>query len=211
MELENVNIGEVINKWNRTHFITQAKFAQLLGMPTTNAARLLKKKTIETNLLQFISMQLKHNFFQVFVSVQDNDVEDCPHAFVHIGESINRRLKELRMQQVDFAARLGIYQPEVSKIIKKGSIDTGKLAAISKILDYNFFEEFYYNLSGIEHKNKYNMETRTTDLLKRLVLFHGAKPEAEAIQEYARVIEKEIRKSICDEIMKNVTENVTEK
>ncbi len=54
------------------------------------------------------------------------------------------------------------------------------------------------------------METRTTDLLKRLVLFHGAKPEVEAIQEYARVIEKEIRKSICDEIMKNVTEKANE-
>lgn len=160
-DLDNIHIGEVIDKWIRIHNITQAKFAQLLGMPTTNAARLLKKKTIETNLLQIVGMQLKHNFFRVFVSGQDYDVENSPLVIVHIGESINRRLKELRMTQADFAARLGIYQPEVSKIIKKGSIDTGKLAAISQLLDYNFFEEFIPN-------DEKETSTSSKDVLQRL-------------------------------------------
>lgn len=160
-DLANIHIGEVINKWIRIHNITQAKFAQLLGMPTTNATRLLKKKTIDTHLLQIVGMQLKHNFFRIFVSGQEYDVEDSPLVIVHIGESINHRLRELKMTQADFAAGLGIYQPEVSKILKKGSIDTGKLAAISQLLDYNFFEEF---IPKVEKETC----TSSKDVLQRL-------------------------------------------
>lgn len=142
VKLTDIHIGEAIDKWIRTHNITQAKFAQLLSMPTSNAVRLLKKKTMDARLLQAIGLQLRHNFFREFVAGKTFDGEDTQTMIVNIGTSINRRLKELKMTQTEFAAGLGIYQPEVSKILKQGSIDTGKLAAISELLDYNFFEEY---------------------------------------------------------------------
>lgn len=165
VKLTDIHIGEAIDKWIRTHNITQAKFAQLLSMPTSNAVRLLKKKTMDARLLQAIGLQLRHNFFREFVAGKTFDGEDTQTMIVNIGASINRRLKELKMTQTEFAAGLGIYQPEVSKILKQGSIDTGKLAAISELLDYNFFEEYIPNGEGTTNKTEGKI---SNDILQRL-------------------------------------------
>lgn len=228
MELENVNIGNRIKEVQQIKGISKAELSRVLNMNQSNLDKLLNKFSIKTSKLVEISKALKYNFFKDFC-VEDGTYHDIFRneegleinfeiIDVNIGALIEKRMKELCLTQKEVANKLNlafgllnIKQQNISVIVKKNTIDTELLVFISSVLQYNFFKEFYYNLSGIEHKNKYNMETRTTDLLKRLVLFHGAKPEVEAIQEYARVIEKEIRKSICDEIMKNVTEKVTEK
>ena len=165
VKLTDIHIGEAIDKWIRTHNITQAKFAQLLGMPTSNAVRLLKKKTMNTLQLEVITLRLRHNFFREFVAGKTFDGEETQIGLVHIGDSINRRLKELKITQTEFAARLGKYQPEVSKILRRSYIDTGKLAAISELLDYNFFEEYIVNDEGTTNE----MEGKiSNDILQRL-------------------------------------------
>ena len=46
------------------------------------------------------------------------------------------------MTQTEFASLLKIKQPDVSRILKRDSIDTEKLAVISELLGYNFFKEY---------------------------------------------------------------------
>lgn len=141
-KLTDIHIGAAVDLWIRTHKITQSKFAQMIGKPATNAARLLKKKSMDTLLLQSISMVLKHNFFREFCKDMPCEEPEIETVVVNIGESINRRLKEIKMTQTEFASLLKIKQPDVSRILKRDSIETEKLAVISELLDYNFFEEY---------------------------------------------------------------------
>lgn len=163
LKLTDIHIGEAIDLWIRTHNITQAKFAQMIGKPTTNAARLLKKKSLDTYILQSISAVLKHNFFRVFCKDDNYDEPETEIILVGIGSSINRRLKEIKMTQSEFASLMGIKQPDVSRILKRDSIDTGKLAVISELLEYNFFKEYIPQIDEI----KKPAETPSSDLLSR--------------------------------------------
>ena len=60
----------------------------------------------------------------------------------HVGEMIFERSKETRMSRVDLAHVLGLYPSNLNRFLKKETIDTGKLAEISKAMQYNFFKEF---------------------------------------------------------------------
>lgn len=61
----------------------------------------------------------------------------------HVGEAIERRMKELGMSSQDFAKKHNIPAVNVRRdILSKKSLDTLKLASISIILDHNFFEDF---------------------------------------------------------------------
>lgn len=62
---------------------------------------------------------------------------------IHVGEAIERRMKELGMTSQDFAKKHNIPAVNVRRdILSKKSLDTLKLASISIILDHNFFEDF---------------------------------------------------------------------
>jgi predicted XRE-type DNA-binding protein len=160
--LTDIHIGTAIDLWIRTHKITQSKFAQMIGKPATNAARLLKKKSMDTLLLQSISMVLKHNFFREFCKDMPYEEPEIETIVVNIGESINRRLKEIKMTQTEFASLLKIKQPDVSRILKRDSIDTEKLAVISELLGYNFFKEYIP-----KEKNSRPAEQNSETLLDR--------------------------------------------
>ena len=161
-KLTDIHIGTAIDLWIRTHKITQSKFAQMIGKPATNAARLLKKKSMDTLLLQSISMVLKHNFFREFCKDMPYEEPEIETIVVNIGESINRRLKEIKMTQTEFASLLKIKQPDVSRILKRDSIDTEKLAVISELLGYNFFKEYIP-----KEKNSRPAEQNSETLLDR--------------------------------------------
>ena len=170
-KLTDIHIGAAIDLWIRTHKITQSKFAQMIGKPATNAARLLKKKSMDTLLLQSISMVLKHNFFREFCKDMPYEEPEIETIVVNIGESINRRLKEIKMTQTEFASLLKIKQPDVSRILKRDSIDTEKLAVISELLGYNFFKEYIP-----KEKNSRPAEQNSETLLDRfeaLVIENG--------------------------------------
>ena len=61
---------------------------------------------------------------------------------IHVGNAIANILKQKGFSQRFFAEKLGVAQQEVSRLLKRNSVETDKLMAISVILDYNFFEDF---------------------------------------------------------------------
>lgn len=63
-------------------------------------------------------------------------------ARINIGLSIEQRLNELGMSKSELGRKIGIPQQNINRILDKSSIDTDKLAAISKALDFNFFDCF---------------------------------------------------------------------
>lgn len=58
---------------------------------------------------------------------------------VHIGEAIERRLKEIKMTKTDFGRLIDVPQQHVNRIFSRDTIETKKLERICRALDYNFF------------------------------------------------------------------------
>ena len=61
---------------------------------------------------------------------------------VHVVNAIENRMREMHMTQAELAEKLGMKQPQLSKIISKSSMDTEKLSAFCLALEYNFFKLF---------------------------------------------------------------------
>lgn len=61
---------------------------------------------------------------------------------INIGLLIERKLQEKGVSKSELARRIGIANQNVNRLLSKPSIDTDKLAAISRALGYNFFAEY---------------------------------------------------------------------
>ena len=61
---------------------------------------------------------------------------------LHIGSIIEDRIEKLGISKAEFSRKLQMPQSNASRFLKKKSINTTKLQAISMKLNYNFFEEF---------------------------------------------------------------------
>lgn len=71
--------------------------------------------------------------------------EDCNiYIFfeMHIGQRIRSELEKQGKTVVWFAGELSCHRTNVYKIFSKSYIDTHDLMRISKILDYDFFQEY---------------------------------------------------------------------
>ena len=99
-------------------------------------------------------MKLDYNFFALFGN--DTDLlERYSLGEPEIGLCIERQLNKLGMLRADFASALGIKPTDVSRILKRNSFETDKLLLISRILNYNFFKEFYHEVpTSIEDQDK---------------------------------------------------------
>lgn len=64
---------------------------------------------------------------------------------IHIGKLIQAKMKEQGRTNVWLARQLPCSPNHIYKIYNSPSINTEMLVRISKILDYNFFEEFIEN------------------------------------------------------------------
>ena len=134
--------GNLIISFLKNNHIPQAHLARELDMATPNLNRLLKRDSIDTELLRIISEKLRHNFFADI----SGDVEEGDYfalASVPVGQHIEKRIKELQMTQSQLASILKVTPAEVSRLLKKESFDAQKLLKISRILNYNFFQDFY--------------------------------------------------------------------
>lgn len=140
----NLHIGSAIEGRMEKMNISKAEFARRMQMPQSNASRILKKETMDSAKLQEICMKLDYNFFEDFCGREDQLAGSGKHNWpiVNIGSAIESRLKEIKITQSEFADVLGVKQPEVSRILKRNSLDTGKIVTISDILKCNFFEKF---------------------------------------------------------------------
>lgn len=61
---------------------------------------------------------------------------------IHIGEEIKCRFDKSGLTQKEFGARIGMPQQNICRVFNKESIDTKRLVAISRALQYNFFTLF---------------------------------------------------------------------
>lgn len=143
--LQDIHVGNELRRWLRTHNITWEQFAEAIGTYKTKVGRIMNNSTIETEELYKISKALQVNFFEKFWN--DDEIDEFGDTLqdLHIGQEIDNYLKSKEITQAKLAESMGVLPSQITRIIKKHSIDSGKLTLISNILDHNFFLDFYGN------------------------------------------------------------------
>ena len=63
-----------------------------------------------------------------------------PIPAIHIGEEIKSRFDKSGLTQKEFGARIGMPQANVGRVFNGESISTQRLVAVSRALNFNFFE-----------------------------------------------------------------------
>lgn len=66
----------------------------------------------------------------------------CMETAVHIGELIQRRLKDLGMSKTELARRINLRSQSIIPMLKKPSINTAQLEQIGQALNYDFFQHY---------------------------------------------------------------------
>lgn len=143
--LQDIHVGNELRRWLRTHNITWEQFAEAIGTYKTKVGRIMNSSTIETEDLYKISKALQVNFFEKFWNEDEIDEFGDTLQDLHIGQEIDNYLKSKEITQTKLAESMGVLPSQITRIIKKHSIDSGKLTQISNILDHNFFLDFYGN------------------------------------------------------------------
>ncbi len=152
--LQDIHVGNAIIRHLKEIGEKQSYLARLLDMPTSNLTRILKRSSMETHRLFEISMKLEYNFFALFGN--DTDLlERYSLGEPEVGLCIEKRLNKLEMLRADFASALGVKPTDISRILKRTSFETDKLLLISRILNYNFFKDFYHEIPiSVEDQDK---------------------------------------------------------
>ena len=165
LNIPDIHIGNIIMDYLKAVDRPQAFLAKSLNMASTNISKLLRKKSIETEKLFGISMALEHNFFALYGNDPDLIEGNYTITLPELGVNIEKRMKELKMTQMEFSTAIGIARSDVNRILRKTSFDTDRLAMISRTLGKNFFYEYYLNKS----QNQVNKSASDGDslLIKR--------------------------------------------
>lgn len=153
IQVPDIHIGNEILSYLKNKGISIATLARTIRMDPANLSRLLKRKSMETLMLIKISQAIGHNFFLLWI--EDTTLEQFSSTIAEepngtIGNIVKIRMNELNIMQKDFAARLGITQPGINRLINKTSLKTDYLAHISGLLGKNFFKEFCFDKKQIQ-------------------------------------------------------------
>lgn len=142
--MPNVHIGDSISTWMKENGITQIQLSAMVDIPQPSISRILRNKTIDTGILYSISLSLNHNFFFEYCDNGEsiNVSRQMTFDVANIGYVIRHKLREKHISNKELALRLGVDSSTITKLLKRQSLDTGKLVDISKALEYNFFEEY---------------------------------------------------------------------
>ena len=175
--VKDVHVGEALRAWCKQNNLTRQKLADKMELPKSNIDRMFAKATIDTNKLLDISHALDYNFFADFWgeekvkwNIENMMLFDTPPSYIHIGNKIEMCLRERKVSQNQLAAHLGVQHPVVSKLLRKASIDSGRLVIISNFLKHDFFEDFYINVITNEvQENRFLLE-KIADLEKTIEL-----------------------------------------
>ena len=148
--VKEVHVGEALRLWCKKNNLTRQKLADKMKLPKSNIDRIFAKSSIDTNKLLDISHCLDYNFFadfwgQKYIIDAETwmDYVTTPPSYIHIGHRIEMHLREKKITQNQLAAHLGVQHPVISKMLKKTSIDSGRLVIISNYLEHDFFSDFY--------------------------------------------------------------------
>ena len=125
----NIHVGKMIERRLSEMKMSQTQFAKIMFMPQSNISRLLKRETMDIEKLVVICMKMEYNFFEEFCGRKDTHAYNGKFSIplVNIGSSISDYLKSNNMSQIEFSEIMGIQQPDTSKLLKRASLDTGKL------------------------------------------------------------------------------------
>lgn len=175
--VKDVHVGEALRAWCKRNNLTRQKLADKMELPKSNIDRMFAKPTIDTNRLLDISHALDHNFFAElwreekgeYDIYEVSDTETLP-SYIHIGNKIEMCLREKKISQNQLAAHLGVQHPVVSKLLRKNSIDSGRLVVISNFLKHDFFADFYIDVISNEVKEKRFLSEKVADLEKTIEL-----------------------------------------
>lgn len=173
IQIPDIHIGNEINSYLKNKGISKAKLARELCMDPSNLGRRIKKKSIETHFLVKLCNATGHNFFTLWCGRISHENLSFITTIEpeSIGGLINSRLKDMKIKQTEFASQLGVAQPEITKITRKTSINTDKLAYISRILGKNFFYEYCIN-NDTKHeiKDKSEGSNLIINMIQNLVI-----------------------------------------
>ena len=153
IQVPDIHIGNEILSFLKSKGIYITTLARTIRMDPSNLGRTLKRKSMETLMLIKISQAIGHNFFLLWI--EDTTPEQFSSTIAEepneaIGNSVKIRMNELNITQKVFAARLGITQPGINRLINKTSVNTDYLAHISRLLGKNFFKEFCFDKKQIQ-------------------------------------------------------------
>lgn len=112
-------------------------------------------------------MKLEHNFFAIYGNDPDlMNAGTYKITMPELGLHIEKRMKDLRMTQMEFATAIGIARSDVNRILRKISFDTDKLRVISDALNYNFFKDFYSAKNDSLTKEQQNEQSNMGMILR---------------------------------------------
>jgi hypothetical protein len=88
-------------------------------------------------------------------------------ANIHIGKKIKEVVGQSRYTAKDFASKINVSRTVVYDIFKRGTINTGLLLKISKVLDHDFFGYYHAESPWIakDEKPTYNRKNDAIALL----------------------------------------------
>ena len=170
INIPDIHVGNMIVDFLKANSRSQAYLARSLAMNTANLNKILKRKSIETEKLFEICIVLEHNFFAIFGGDQDMVDGNYTLGEPEIGLHIEKRMRDLKMTQSEFASKIGISRSDVNRILKKTSFDTDKLSEISRALNYNFFKDFYRYFDGTEENLREHYKESVLIRLEELII-----------------------------------------
>ena len=187
----NIHVGKMIERRLSEMKMSQTQFAKIMFMPQSNISRLLKRETMDIEKLVVICMKMEYNFFEEFCGRKDTRAYNGKFSIplVNIGSSISDYLKSNNMSQIEFSEIMGIQQPDTSKLLKRASLDTGKLTLISNNLHHNFFEEYCTVSQEIPQTAAEEDKTPTTEFQELLSRYENLTVENVTLK--ARIYELE--------------------
>ena len=102
---------------------------------------------------------------------------------IAIGKIIQDRLTEVGLSKKEFARRINCSTQNIFSILERDSLDTQLLIDVSKALDHNFFNYYYYSL-----KNEIN-----NNLKDQAMLLSDSKGEAKIKEKDILKLKEEIQ------------------
>ena len=103
---------------------------------------------------------------------------------IHIGFHIKQVIETKEVSITDFAKEINKSRTVVYHIFTRQSIDTNLLVAISKALDYNFFQLYFPQEENIRTANETSKELKQSFKVKYYTL----------LEKYNKLLEKMIRR-----------------
>lgn len=82
-----IHIGQKIKEITEKRGIAKAELGRRLNMSSTNVHKIFKRESIDTNLLENLSILLEHNFFAYYV-------EDLPILIQNANNNINSTISQ---------------------------------------------------------------------------------------------------------------------